>query len=52
MSLFKEGDAGGEPVDEVLTADGAKLSLGEEAGQWHLSDFGVKDAGIVIRLWK
>src|SRR5262249_33478364 len=49
MSLLEQGHAGGEAVDEVLSADRAEFALREEAGQRNVAGFGAKDAGVVVR---
>src|SRR5437660_1660583 len=48
-SIFEEHDDRGEPVDEVLAADRAELTGGEEAGQRDVSGLGADGAGVVVR---
>ncbi len=46
--VLEEGQAGREAVDEVLAADGAKFSLGEETGHGNETGLGADDAGVVV----
>ena len=50
--LFKQHDAGGKAVDEVLTANGSQLSGGEEARQGNRSHFLANRPGVVVRFTK
>src|SRR4051812_4856585 len=48
-SFFEKQHTGREAVDEVLSADGAEFSLGEETGQRDVPHLRANRFGIVIR---
>ncbi len=52
VPLFKEGDAGGESVDVVFSADRPEFALSEEAGQRDRPNIFLDRFGIVIWLGK
>src|SRR5262245_58374191 len=49
-AFIEQGDAGGEPVNEVLPADRAELALGEEPRQRDRAGLGPHGSGVVVGL--